>query len=163
VLNRSIEHFPPGGLRVDAPPVDSSLTRGFRAGGMPFQSHSGVSASSAPANGNSDVAHSPMCGCGCVCGWVSVGLLQGHIGHVYVHSVSAWAHSRLRVLTTKCTSKRREVYCLCRSRSRCFSGSSFVLALPSAVDFLSVSDSRVSVCASVHCLVPLTFLKSADC
>lgn len=157
MLNRSTEHFPGRGLSVYAPPVDSSLTRGFRAEGMPFQSYCGVSASSAPANGGTDVAHSHLRAALCVC----VGL-QSHIRPVYV-CVCVCSCSCLRVLAMKCTSKGREVYILCRSRSPCFSSSSFVLALPSAVDFLSVSDSHVSVCASVHCLVLLTFLKSADC
>lgn len=61
-----MEHFPGRGLRVDAPPVDSSLTRGFRAEGMPFLSYCGVSASSAPANGGTDVAHSHLCAVLCV-------------------------------------------------------------------------------------------------
>lgn len=56
-----MEHFPGRGLGVDAPPVDSSLTRGFRAEGMPFLSYCGVSASSAPANGGTDVTHSHLC------------------------------------------------------------------------------------------------------
>lgn len=48
------------------PPVDSSLTRGFRADGIPFQSYCGVSASSAPANGDTEVAYSHLCAVLCV-------------------------------------------------------------------------------------------------
>lgn len=135
-----MEHFPGRGLGVFAPPVDSSLTRGFGAEGMPFQSYCGVSASSAPANGGTDVAHSHLFECVCV--------------FAFLGSIST---------TFMCCCGRSKVCIPCRSRSPCFSGSSFVLALPSAVDFPSVSDSHVSVCASVRCLVPLTFLKSADC
>lgn len=62
-----MEHFPGGGLSVYAPPVDSSLTRGFRAEGIPFQSNYGVSPSYAPANGGTDVAYSPLYAVLCVC------------------------------------------------------------------------------------------------
>lgn len=62
-----MEHFPGRGLSVEAPPVDSSLTKGFRAGGMAFLSYCGVSASSAPANGGADVTHAHLSAVLCVC------------------------------------------------------------------------------------------------
>lgn len=141
----SMEHIPGRGLNVEAPPVDSSLARGFRAERKPFLSYGGVSVSSAPANGSTDV-------CSFVC-------VSSHLASLWDRAVGRY----LCMNNMTCTCKVGEVHILCRSRSPCFSSSSFVSALPSAVDFLSVSDSRVSVCASVHCLVLLTFLKSADC
>lgn len=77
-----MEHFPGRGLSVHAPPVDSSLTRGFRAEEMPFQSYCGVSASSAPANGGTDVAHSHLCAVLRVC--VCVFAFSGRISGVFM-------------------------------------------------------------------------------
>lgn len=151
-------HFPGRGLNVDAPPVDSSLARGFRAKRMPFLSCD-VSASSAPANGGADVSQSRLCAVlsACVC----VYLPHKQIRHVYArnvvacsvcalawHKVHGWREGGLYSMLITLPMLQQLLLCV---------------ALPSAVDFLSVSDSRVSVCASVHCLVLLTFLKSADC
>lgn len=82
-----MEHFPGRGLGVDALPVDSSLTRGFRAEGMPFLSYCGVSASSVPANGGTDVAH--LCVCvgvlACLCAFSG-------ISRHFLCIMSVWVH-----------------------------------------------------------------------
>lgn len=73
----SMEHIPERGLNVEAPPVDSSLTRGFRAETKPFLSYGGVSVSSAPANGSTDV-------CSFVCFFVCV---SSHLASLWARAV----------------------------------------------------------------------------
>lgn len=104
-----MEHFPGRGLNVDAPPVDSSLARGFRAKRMPFLSCD-VSASSAPANGGADVSQSRLCAvlsaCVCVCAFLtsrSDMFMRG----MWLHVVC------VHLLGTKSTGEGREVYILC--------------------------------------------------
>lgn len=128
---------------------------------MPFQSYCGVSASSAAANGGTDTAHSHLLAVLCVYLPASV----AYWACLCVRNVCAKVYVGVCVCSPRVQKLEEgwEVYILCRSRFPCFSSSSFVLALPSAVDFLSVLDSHVSVCTSVHCLVLLTFLKSTDC
>lgn len=96
-----MEHFPGRGLSVCAPPVDSSLTRGFRADGIPFQSYCGVSASSAPANGDTDVAYSHLCVMSCVF------MCVAHPACLCASRVFLGSRSCLRVLAMTSTSGGR--------------------------------------------------------
>lgn len=94
-----MEHFPGRGLSVDAPPVDSSLTRGFSAEGMPFLSYYGISASSALANGGTDVAYSHLCAVFCDYVYVCVSLLHWHIRDLYMCNECEWVHAHVCMST----------------------------------------------------------------